>query len=185
MNGLFSNLTKYLIEGIVVAVVAYYIPKRSTDLKSIIMIGATAALTFALLDYFAPSIGASSRLGAGFGIGSNLVGWNGQGLGAQNSGMKLPNITEPVIGPEGFNSNVPMNNGYNTYNTPLNTVPNGNLNANGVPINANGVAVNANGVPVNANGVPIDDEYADEQDYEEDIVENEYANNSVNQNAFY
>lgn len=75
MRQFFNNLLKYIVEGLVVAVVAYYIPQRQTNLKTVGMIGLIAALTFALLDYFSPSIGASSRLGAGFGIGSNLVGF--------------------------------------------------------------------------------------------------------------
>jgi len=34
----------------------------------------TATATFAILDTYIPSIGASTREGAGFGIGLNLVG---------------------------------------------------------------------------------------------------------------
>jgi hypothetical protein len=79
MRQFLTNLAKYFVEGLVVAVVAYYIPKKQTDIKSIVLIGVVAALTFALLDYFSPSIGASSRLGAGFGIGSNLVGFGSAG----------------------------------------------------------------------------------------------------------
>ena len=78
----------------VVAVVAYYIPRRDADLKTVAWIGLIAALTFALLDFFSPSIGASSRLGAGFGIGSNLVGF-GHGTPYTSS---VPTTTNPYTG---------------------------------------------------------------------------------------
>jgi hypothetical protein len=95
MRHFLSNLVKYIVEGLVVAVVAYYIPERNTDLKTVAMIGLIAALTFALLDYFSPSIGASSRLGAGFGIGSNLVGFGGgQGIPRVSS---LPTLSGPAV----------------------------------------------------------------------------------------
>jgi hypothetical protein len=40
----------------------------------------TAAATFSILDCYVPSIGVSTRTGAGFGIGANMVGFPG-GLG--------------------------------------------------------------------------------------------------------
>jgi hypothetical protein len=39
------------------------------------MIAITAAATFALLDMFSPSIGGAARMGSGFGVGANLVGF--------------------------------------------------------------------------------------------------------------
>lgn len=98
MRQFFSNLTKYVVEGLVVAIVAYYIPKRETDLKTVAMIGLIAALTFALLDFFSPSIGASSRLGAGFGIGSNLVGFGQPSpyTGAPAGGV-VPSVSIPTL----------------------------------------------------------------------------------------
>ena len=66
---------KYLIEGVAVSLAAYYIPrKRKLDLEEILMIAVTAAATFAILDMYTPAIGEASRLGAGFGVGANLVG---------------------------------------------------------------------------------------------------------------
>jgi hypothetical protein len=46
-----------------------------------IILGLVAASTFAVLDLFAPSIGSSVRSGAGYGIGFNLVGFPGGGIG--------------------------------------------------------------------------------------------------------
>ncbi len=110
MRPFFTNLAKYIVEGLVVAVVAYYIPKKQTDLKTVGMIGIIAALTFALLDYFSPSIGASSRLGAGFGIGSNLVGFGGPGLNAESTAIpSLPSIPLSGAGYEGFYENAAPN----------------------------------------------------------------------------
>ncbi len=71
---------KYLLEGIAVAVAAYFIPRKKVNIAEIIFIALSAAATFALLDIFAPKVGSSARQGAGFGIGANTVGWPGAGL---------------------------------------------------------------------------------------------------------
>jgi hypothetical protein len=68
---------KYLLEGIAVAVAAYFIPKKKVNLTEIMFIALSAAATFAILDVFAPSVGEGARKGAGFGIGANTVGWPG------------------------------------------------------------------------------------------------------------
>lgn len=68
---------KYLVEGLAVAAAAYYIPRRKMDLQEIAMIAVTAAASLAILDLLAPSVGASARQGAGFGIGAGLVGFPG------------------------------------------------------------------------------------------------------------
>ena len=69
----FRALLKYLVEGVGVALAAYYIPRRIMNLQEIAMIALTAAATFAMLDQFAPSIAAGARQGSGFGIGYGLV----------------------------------------------------------------------------------------------------------------
>ena len=66
---------KYCFEGAVTAVAAYFIPGRKLDPEEILIIALIAAATFAVLDLFAPSIGATVRSGAGWGIGMNLVGF--------------------------------------------------------------------------------------------------------------
>ena len=50
------------------------------DADEIIMIAVVASATFAILDMYAPTIGATARQGAGFGIGATLVGFPGAGL---------------------------------------------------------------------------------------------------------
>ena len=74
---LIKRIIKYLIEGLMVAIAAFAIPKRSLNLEEIALIALTAAATFAILDTYIPSMGVSARSGAGFGIGANLVGWPG------------------------------------------------------------------------------------------------------------
>ena len=66
---------KYLVEGIMVALAAYTIPKRSLNLEEVLLIALTAAATFSILDTYIPSMAVSARSGAGFGIGANLVGF--------------------------------------------------------------------------------------------------------------
>jgi hypothetical protein len=71
---------KYICEGLMVAIAAYVFPKKKMDPDEIIMIAAVASATFAILDMYAPTIGATARQGAGFGIGATLVGFPGAGL---------------------------------------------------------------------------------------------------------
>jgi len=79
MNGLVNvselvkRIIKYLVEGLMVAIAAYAIPKRSLNIEEIILIALTAAATFSILDTYVPSMGVTARSGAGFGIGANLV----------------------------------------------------------------------------------------------------------------
>ena len=78
--GIDMGVIKYALEGLAVAVAAYYIPMfmgrgKVLKLSEIGMIGMVALATFAILDVYAPSVGASARTGAGFGIGAGLVGF--------------------------------------------------------------------------------------------------------------
>jgi len=70
-----KRLLKYLVEGLVVAIAASTIPKKSLDIQEVGVIALSAAATFALLDLFAPTISYAARQGAGFGVGANLVGF--------------------------------------------------------------------------------------------------------------
>lgn len=74
---LIKRIIKYLVEGLMVAIAAYAIPKQSLKVEEVIIIALTAAATFAVLDVFVPAMGSSARSGAGFGIGANLVGFPG------------------------------------------------------------------------------------------------------------
>lgn len=74
---LVKRAIKYIVEGIMVALVAFVIPpeKRALRFEEIAIIALMAAATFSILDTFVPSMGASARSGAGMGIGFNLVGF--------------------------------------------------------------------------------------------------------------
>ena len=74
LNELVKRAIKYLIEGLVVAIAAFAIPKKQLNVEEIVIIALTAAATFSILDVFIPAMGSSARGGAGFGIGANLVG---------------------------------------------------------------------------------------------------------------
>ena len=74
LNELVKRAIKYLIEGLVVALAAFAIPKKQLNVEEIVIIALTAAATFSILDVFIPAMGYSARGGAGFGIGANLVG---------------------------------------------------------------------------------------------------------------
>jgi hypothetical protein len=79
MGDLVARVVKYAFEGLAVALAAYLLPGymggKSLRMSEIGMISLVAMATFALLDVYAPSVGASARTGAGFGIGANLVGF--------------------------------------------------------------------------------------------------------------
>ena len=70
-----TRVIKYLMEGLVVGLVAYLLPSKGVDAKEAVMIAIVAAAMFAVLDLMAPSIGASARNGAGMGLGFGLVGF--------------------------------------------------------------------------------------------------------------
>ena len=73
---LIKRAIKYLVEGIMVAIAAYAIPKgKGLTLDEVALIALTAAATFSILDTYIPSMGVTARTGAGFGIGANLVGF--------------------------------------------------------------------------------------------------------------
>ena len=72
---LVRRIVKYVVEGIMVAIAAYAIPKRQMNLDEVMLIALTAAATFSILDTYVPSMAVSARSGAGFGMGANLVGF--------------------------------------------------------------------------------------------------------------
>lgn len=73
LNELVKRAIKYLVEGLMVAIVAFVIPQKPLKFEEIAIIALMAAATFSILDTFTPSIGVGARQGAGMGIGFNLV----------------------------------------------------------------------------------------------------------------
>lgn len=75
LGELVKRAIKYIVEGIMVAIVASVIPKQQLKMEEVGLIALTAAATFSILDTYVPSMAVSARSGAGFGIGANLVGF--------------------------------------------------------------------------------------------------------------
>lgn len=68
-----KRVIKYLVEGLMVAIAAFAIPQKSLQMDEIALLALVAAATFSILDTFIPVMGANARMGAGFGVGANLV----------------------------------------------------------------------------------------------------------------
>lgn len=74
INELIKRTIKYLIEGLMVAIAAFAIPKRSLNFEEIIALSLTAASTFCIVDFYLPSMAVATKQGTGLGIGLRLAG---------------------------------------------------------------------------------------------------------------
>ena len=72
-----KRIIKYLVEGLMVAIACYAIPKQSLQLEEIALLSLVAAATFSILDTYIPVMATSARNGAGLGIGFGLVNFPG------------------------------------------------------------------------------------------------------------
>jgi hypothetical protein len=70
-----NRVIKYLIEGLVIAAAAIFIPKKALPLDEVATLAVMAAVVFAILDAVSPSVGVSTRQGAGLGLGFKLTGF--------------------------------------------------------------------------------------------------------------
>ena len=70
-----TRAIKYFLEGLAVAIATFIIPQKKLNIEEILAVSIVAAVTFALLDLLAPSIGLTARQGAGFGLGAHLGGF--------------------------------------------------------------------------------------------------------------
>jgi hypothetical protein len=70
-----NRMIKYLIEGLVVAAAAIFIPRRALPMDEVASLAVLAAVVFAILDAVSPSMGITSRQASGLGIGFKLVGF--------------------------------------------------------------------------------------------------------------
>lgn len=70
-----NRAIKYIVEGVLVALAAWVIPRRNTHWDEVASIALIATATFAILDMWLPTIAVNARMGTGFGIGANLVGF--------------------------------------------------------------------------------------------------------------
>lgn len=62
---------KYLMEGLAVGLACYF---TKLKMDEIIIIAVTAAASLAILDMYTPQISQSTRMGIGFGVGSQFAG---------------------------------------------------------------------------------------------------------------
>lgn len=70
-----TNLLKYLLQGLAIALAAHYIPKKGKlNMKELAMLAGMSAATMMVLDLLAPKILDGFNLGTGFGIGMKQVG---------------------------------------------------------------------------------------------------------------
>jgi hypothetical protein len=72
---LITRIVKYLLEGLMIGIAAYFIPKNRLSFEEVLTIALAGAASFAILDIFSPSVGLTMRQGAGFGLGAKLVGF--------------------------------------------------------------------------------------------------------------
>lgn len=75
---LLTRVIKYFLEGLAVAVAMIIIPRKTPHMEEILTVAVVGATVFAILDMLSPSIGLTSRQGAGFGLGASLVGFPGR-----------------------------------------------------------------------------------------------------------
>ena len=70
-----KRIVKYVLQGLVLAFAAIVLPKKTPDLEEAFTLAVVAAAVFAILDILAPNslMGESARVGAGLGIGMQLV----------------------------------------------------------------------------------------------------------------
>ena len=81
-----KQVIKYVLEGLAISVGAYALkPNGRRDLKTIVTLGVTAALTFLVLDLFAPAVGLHTRTGTGFRLGFGMVGGDGEASADANT----------------------------------------------------------------------------------------------------
>jgi hypothetical protein len=68
------RIIKYVLEGAMVGIAAYLIPKSKPSLEEVLTVALVAAATFSILDLFSPSLSSSARMGVGLALGSGIVG---------------------------------------------------------------------------------------------------------------
>jgi hypothetical protein len=75
-----KRVVKYTLEGLMIAFAALVLPQKTMKMEDVVGLALVAAATFAILDMLAPNkaIADSARIGAGFGLGANLVGFPGR-----------------------------------------------------------------------------------------------------------
>jgi hypothetical protein len=71
ISEILERALKYLMEGLAVGLACYFLKLK---IDTIIIIAITASVVLAILDMYSPQISQSTRMGIGFGIGSQFAG---------------------------------------------------------------------------------------------------------------
>ena len=74
LGELVRRAVKYLVEGVMVAIAAYTIPKKSLNIDEVALIALTAAATFSIIAHTF-RYGSFCQKWCRFSIGANLVGF--------------------------------------------------------------------------------------------------------------
>ncbi len=74
LSDLYQNILNYIIEGLAVGIIAYFIFKQKLSSQDLAVLIITATATFALIDFLSPKIGHHVRQGTGFGLGATMTG---------------------------------------------------------------------------------------------------------------
>ena len=74
LSDLYQNLLNYIIEGLAVGIIAYFIFKQKLSGPALLVLVITATATFAVIDFLSPKIGRHVRQGTGFGLGATMTG---------------------------------------------------------------------------------------------------------------
>lgn len=72
-NEIIKKLTKYLIEGFVVALVLRWLPSKNLTIKEIAIVSLIASGTLIMLDTYSPTISHGYRNGIGMALGAHTV----------------------------------------------------------------------------------------------------------------
>lgn len=91
------DLVKYILEGLAVAFVSHYVSGGNLSTQEILVLGMTAAVTFMVLDWFAPSVAIGARQGSGFAIGRKLVEGYEDGDVSTRVAQSIGDLTQGVV----------------------------------------------------------------------------------------
>lgn len=74
VSDFYTSIFNYIIEGLAVGIIAYFILYKKITAEGLLVIIITASATFAVIDVLSPKISDYVRQGTGFGLGATLTG---------------------------------------------------------------------------------------------------------------
>ena len=129
---------RYFTEALVIAIVAFYIPKITLSINELLMIALTGAFSLMILDLYAPQVGVALRYGMGGTLGYKNVNTPVKLFGGGVAGDYVKGLTCAIEHKEGTqefddcmgasNENANMNGGNDQVTTSI-------LNRNNINVN--------------------------------------------------